>query len=260
MEKLEILNSKNEKLSGILEETSDEDNKKKLVILCHGFLGHKNNCFFPELSKILNDAGYSTFRFDFSGYGESEGKFEENTITKNIEDIKTVVEHFKKKGNVILSLIGHSMGGTEVLCYKSKYNDAKSVISIAPRVYNDETSVKKKYSKEQLDILETQGYFIFDKNEKQYKISKEFIDDRIKNYEDIRVRVKKISCPVLLIHGDADTTTSCDQSKDLAKVLNKKSMLKIVPNEDHNFKDEEHKPILFNTITAFLFGVNRGIF
>jgi putative redox protein len=261
METVEIVNSNKEKLIGFLEETSDEDNKKKLVIFCHGtFWAHKNNCFFPELSKKLNEAGYSVFRFDFSGYGESEGKFEENTISKNIEDLKIVVEHFKKKGYVIFSLLGHSMGGTEVLVYKSKYNDAKSVIAVAPRVIYNEKILKERYSKEQLELLETQGFFTYDAGGKSFKISKEFIDDRIKNYNDIRVQAKKILCPVLLIHGDADTTTPKEESKELIKALNKKSMLKIIPEEDHNFSNPENQIILFNSIITFLAAVNRGIF
>ena len=43
------------------------------VILQHGLSSHRNDCFLPELAAALAAADISTFRFDFSGNGVSEG-------------------------------------------------------------------------------------------------------------------------------------------------------------------------------------------
>ncbi|MFA6088305.1 MAG: alpha/beta hydrolase [Candidatus Woesearchaeota archaeon] len=256
---LSITNDSKEKLIGFLGTPKDPLKGKKLVIMCHGYTGHKNNVFFSMLSKLLNEQGYYTYRFDFAGNGESEGKFEESTITKEIEDIKSVGLYFTEKGYDLLSILGHSKGGTDVLMNQTKYHGAKSVVALAAKVYGAK-GMDKKYSKEQMELLEKQGFFLFEKKGKIFKISKLNIDDRIKNYADIREKCEQILVPVLLVHGTNDITTPVDESKDLIKVLNMKSTLKTIEGADHNFTNEEHQKIMFNTITIFLSWVERGHF
>ncbi|MFQ5721848.1 MAG: serine aminopeptidase domain-containing protein, partial [Candidatus Aminicenantales bacterium] len=79
--KLFFKNSQGLKLCGILSNpTSQKD--KLIVILCHGFLRSKEGRTYISLEEILNQAGISTFRFDFFGHGQSEGKFEEITSSE----------------------------------------------------------------------------------------------------------------------------------------------------------------------------------
>ena len=94
MEKLTIKNSSGEKLAGILYPIK---NSGKLIIFCHGRLVNKDNPFYAELCGKLSESGFNVYSFDFSGNGESEGKFEECTISKDVEDIKSAVDFFKKK-------------------------------------------------------------------------------------------------------------------------------------------------------------------
>lgn len=254
-----ITNKENVNLTGFLEGGSKKELKNKLVILCHGFLGNKDNWFFQALSKKISESGYSCFRFDFSGCGDSQGAFEESTISKQIEDIASVVDYFKKKGYQIFSLIGHSMGGTEVLVYQSKYADAKCIVAIAPRVYNAK-AVTERYSKEQLALLDTQGFFMYTNSaQKTYKITKKFIDDRMKNYTDIRTYAKKIMSPVLLVHGTGDITTNISESRELSASLENASMilLKEIEQATHGFEQKEHEESLLHTISSFLERVNR---
>jgi len=75
-EKLFFKNSKGNKLCGILSSV----NKDRIIILCHGFSSNKDTQTFPILEKIFNK-NISTFRFDFYGHGESEGKFEDITVS-----------------------------------------------------------------------------------------------------------------------------------------------------------------------------------
>jgi predicted alpha/beta-hydrolase family hydrolase len=38
-----------------------------VVVLCHGFLSSKNSTTNKALTRMLNEAGIATFRFDFFG-------------------------------------------------------------------------------------------------------------------------------------------------------------------------------------------------
>ena len=50
-----------------------------LVMLMHGFLGSKRGAPLLFLSRILLAQGYAVLRFDFDGYGESDGAEQDNT-------------------------------------------------------------------------------------------------------------------------------------------------------------------------------------
>ncbi|MAH42743.1 alpha/beta hydrolase, partial [archaeon] len=70
--KLTFQNSKGDKLVGILSDSGS----KTIVIMCHGFTSSKESGTYINLEKMLNEKGIATFRFDFYGHGESDGKFE----------------------------------------------------------------------------------------------------------------------------------------------------------------------------------------
>ncbi len=53
----------------------------KISILCHGFLSSKTSSTNNALTRMLIDQGIATFRFDFFGQGESEGPFDQITIS-----------------------------------------------------------------------------------------------------------------------------------------------------------------------------------
>ncbi len=69
MEKLFFENNAGRKLCGILNSVDD----KKVVILCHGSNSSKESLTYVNFAKRISDINISTFRFDFSGHGESEG-------------------------------------------------------------------------------------------------------------------------------------------------------------------------------------------
>ena len=93
MEKIYYDSINNLKLCGILSKSGASDKKDKIVIMCHGIRGNKDECgAFVNLSQKLLENGYSSFRFDFNGHGESEGKDMEMTITREINDLESTVK------------------------------------------------------------------------------------------------------------------------------------------------------------------------
>src|SRR3990167_1562522 len=107
MKRLWFVNKEGERLCGIL-----EGDAKEMVIFCHGFMGRKDSALIVELAQEIRKVdAYSTLRFDFSGNGESEGCFEDATISKEVEDLHAVITDLESKGYTIAALIGYSKGG-----------------------------------------------------------------------------------------------------------------------------------------------------
>lgn len=247
MNKLTIKNSFGEKLAGVFYPVN---NSKKLIIFCHGRLCTKDEHFYPELCKKLNEDGFNVYRFDFSGNGESEGDFMECTITKDVEDIKSVIEYFKAKGFKIYCLIGHSQGAVEVLLHQSKYNSAKCVIDISGVVDQRDSTIRK-YSKEQVDEINKKGFTTIKYEEKLFKISKKYFYDRA-GYGDIRAEVKKVNVPILVLHGIEDEDINYINGEKMKKILKKKDKFIAVEGASHFYINPKHRKVLFDSIIKWL--------
>ena len=89
-----------------------EHDRCELVILMHGFLGSMKAAPLGFLSRMLVKHGYAVLRFDFDGYGKSEGFQRDNTVPKMIEDAKAVWDYASDLSYVDqIILLGHSQGG-----------------------------------------------------------------------------------------------------------------------------------------------------
>ncbi|KAH7314735.1 hypothetical protein KP509_21G018100 [Ceratopteris richardii] len=116
--KVSILNKKGENLVGIL-----EDNGSSQIILCHGFRSSKENGVLTSLSSKFLSMRFSTFRFDFSGSGESEGYFQYGSYWKDAEDLSSVVTYWRDHGRKVDALVGHSKGSVEYRVMKDSLKE-----------------------------------------------------------------------------------------------------------------------------------------
>ena len=83
----------------------------RVVVLCHGFLSNKNSTTNKTLTRLLLERGIATFRFDFFGQGDSEGPFEQITLTTAIDQAHSALHVVTNKGYRRLGLMGSSFGG-----------------------------------------------------------------------------------------------------------------------------------------------------
>lgn len=103
MSKRVIVESAKNQLVGVL----SGNNNDSLVILCHGYTGSKEANGIKHIANSLQSSGVSTFRFDFSGSGESGGS-KQMSIKKQANDLKAVIEYFSNYRKIYL--LGHSLG------------------------------------------------------------------------------------------------------------------------------------------------------
>ena len=121
---IEIKNRKNNTLRGVLTLPDNIENPF-IVLNLHGFGGSMSGYKYSHthLSRVLESNGFGCIRFDFYGCGESDGEFEEMTITGVIEDTIDVYNWLisskvTSPNRIILS--GHSMGGYVASCVAPK--------------------------------------------------------------------------------------------------------------------------------------------
>jgi uncharacterized protein len=247
-QKVYFTNTKGDKLCGIL---SDPSNRKKPVfILCHGFSSSKESKTYPVLEEKLNSRGIATFRFDFYGHGESEGKFEDITVSEGVDDILQALACMKGKGYKKVGLVGTSYGGLCSIMAAAQSQDVFLLVLKCP--VSDFYEVKlERDGKEFIKEAKQQGYFMYQTREGKRKVNYSFIEDF--KHNNAYTAAKKITIPTLIVHGDKDETVPLEQSKKTASII-KDCKLVIVKGAGHRFyANQGYFNQMIDAITNFVF-------
>jgi pimeloyl-ACP methyl ester carboxylesterase len=104
---------------------------RPVAILAHGVTSHMDRPWLVELGDALARAGIPALRFSFAGNGRSEGRFEEATLTKEIDDATSVVDALVKAGFTRIAFAGHSMGGAIGLLLAARDERVRALVSLA---------------------------------------------------------------------------------------------------------------------------------
>jgi dipeptidyl aminopeptidase/acylaminoacyl peptidase len=247
-EKIFFENSKGQKLCGILSNpTSLKENP--IIILCHGFSTSKDGRTYVRLEEILNNSEISTFRFDFFGHGESEGKFEEQTLSEAVDDIRNAIEFLKGSGYRKIGLFGSSFGGMASIIVASDTNYLY-ILALKSPVSDYLGVLLARISEQELKSWKKNGVIYFTGTEgEELKLNYSFFEDatKISGYE----LSKKIKIPTLIVHGNKDETVPVEQSKKMAGMI-ENCRLEIIDGGDHTYSKEENFRKLLELISKFI--------
>ena len=72
--------------------------RARVMVLCHGMESTKEGTKHQALAARLAALGYLCLRFDFSYVGESEGRFEDLTISGEVEDLGGAIDFLTARG------------------------------------------------------------------------------------------------------------------------------------------------------------------
>lgn len=223
--------------------------KQRVVVLCHGFSTSKNSTSYSAISKALNDKGISTFRFDFYGHGESEGRFEDITTTEAVDDALCAIKFMKERGYTKIGLLGGSFGGLTALIAASRSEDIEALALKSP-VSNYMEKYLAPDFEEELQDWRNKGYRNYRKHSgEELKLSFGFFEDQQKN--DGYIAAKKIGIPTLIVHGDMDEIVPVQQSIKTSGII-KKCRLEIIKGADHRYTNPEHFDRMAGLLADFL--------
>ncbi|KAG0264144.1 hypothetical protein BG011_007412 [Mortierella polycephala] len=244
-------------LAGVLQSSSH--GTRRLGIICHGLLGHKNYLFQPTLANMLAPF-MDTFRFDFRGNGESEGQMGYSNWNDDQADLDAVITHFERQGYYIYALIGHSRGAISCLNYAATSKHVPLipyVISISSRF--DMSDVKRKHGPETMALLETQGHFDWQARtagkDVTLRVTKTHFDDFL-NFDTAAVAHIPSMTNVLLCHGSEDQVVPIKDITSLQSHLSHaRTALRIISGADHNYR--RHYTEISQTIARYFSAEGR---
>ncbi len=218
-ERLNFTNSRKQSLVGVLELPDRPDSHFPVVIFAHGMGSSKESKKALELARRLKLYGIAVFRFDFTGCGESDGRFSDTLVSRLADDLKAaynkVYSHERVDINRI-GIVGSSLGGMVSILAVYQGLNPKTMVLISPA-----TDFKENHSKPRVEDC----------------ISNEFYLDTWKR--DFYEMAGFIKVPVLVVHGDVDDVCFLSGSRKLAEKLGPESMLEVIKGEGHYYKRPE---------------------
>jgi pimeloyl-ACP methyl ester carboxylesterase len=104
----EIRNKFGERIDTLVEGKEDADTT---IIFAHGLGTGKDEGenLFRDIANAMGSQ-FRTVRFDFTGYGQSEGRQKDVSIEKHTHDLAAVLDFVRQKYQGKVDIIGHSMG------------------------------------------------------------------------------------------------------------------------------------------------------
>jgi len=202
------------------------------AILCHGMESAKNSEKLIFLAQSLAERGILAMRFDFRYVGESSGKFADITYSGEVEDLQAAYDLIQRRLPGKTAIFGSSMGGTVALLFTAQEPNVAAVTTLAAPMH-PENFPNRVLTPLQLLRWRERGYTTY--NGQRLNVS--LLDD----LERLNVpeAARRIHCPVLILHGDADEVVPVTEAYELHECLTSPKRLTIFNNTDHRFSNPE---------------------
>lgn len=242
---LQIKNRQNLYLSALLREVKHDDStiryplrNKTLIVVCHGFTGSKEGGGrAPAMGNELATLGFSTLLFDFSGCGESEGEWEDLTLSGQVDDLSAVIRWCRENSFNRIILMGRSFGGTTVLLYAGEDTKIDAVCTWA--AVARPALLFNPYLKDNLngtgnELITIRG------SEGEVALKKNFFHDLTRH--DLLASAGKIAPRgLLIIHGSDDETVPVADARMIYQAAKNPKDLAIIKGADHRFSEHHEK-------------------
>ncbi len=246
-EKVYFQNTKGLSLCGVLSEIPDSDTA---ILICHGYTSNKDRPVITNIEKVLEDK-YTTFRFDYSGIGESEGCDEDLILSQEIDDLLSAIDFLKQKKYKKFGIVARSFSGTVAVVVANKEPNIKLMIFWScPIDYTEH--IENTETKETLIEWEKIGYKEYVNRDGVVFHKPYDLYNDVQKYNGWKF-AKNIGVPILILHGTVDDDVSVNQAKKLNEVV-KGSRIELFENENHQFSDGASKKALF-LIREFVDGI-----
>jgi len=241
---LAFKDSEGHRVSGILALPPSHTNR--VAILCHGFLSNKNSTTNKVLTSLLLEWGIATIRFDFFGQGESEGPFEQITVSLAVKQVLAALDLVASKGYRRVGLVGSSFGGLVALHAASEW-PSLSCLALKCPVPDFPEMMELEFGRHGTAEWKRTGTIPdVTGGPGRVKLQYGFYEDCVRHlgYDAAKI----ITAPTLIVQGDRDEYVPLHQSRRLYDALQSEKRLEILAGADHQFS----RPEDFRRMTTML--------
>lgn len=196
-----------------------------VVVIAHGVTAHKDRPWLVALADGLAGAGIASLRLSYAGNGASEGRFEDAVPSKEVGDLRAVVDAIEAWGVGRIAYVGHSMGGAVGVMAAATDPRIAVLVSLAGMVH-----VRQFFETHFAHLAP--GAPMLDKPECPW--SPALLEDA-RRIDTVLPQAAAVAVPWLLVHGDADELVPYQDSLDARAAAGGRPELVTLEGIDHRF-------------------------
>ncbi|MBV9956390.1 MAG: alpha/beta hydrolase [Pseudolabrys sp.] len=199
--------------------------------------------------------GRAVTRFDYSGHGESGGKFTDGTIGLWLEEALAVYRSFCREPQVV---VGSSMGGWIALLLAARLRELKDaaplagMVLIAPAVDFTEELMWKKFDAEVKREIKLKGQWSrpSEYSAEPYVITRKLIEEGRKHL--LLDGLIETGCPVRILQGVNDPDVPWQHAAELvARFVSDDVVFTLIKDGDHRLSRPEDLERLTAAVAEF---------
>lgn len=242
----------------VLTEPAREKTSKPGVMWLSGFKSEMTSTKASALASWGRERGLAVTRFDYSGHGQSEGTFQDGTITRWLAEARAVFQNVTSGPQI---LVGSSMGGYIALLLLRQLmaeapDDArriKALMLIAPAWDMTERLMWANFSSEAKRAITETGRYARPSayGDGDYVITRALIEDGRRHL--IGDTAWDPGRPIHVVHGLLDPDVPWEHTLDLAAHLSGDHVhVEAVPDGEHRLSRPEDLALLFKMLDALV--------
>ena len=210
-----------------------------VIVFCHGFKGFKDWGPFPAWGRFLAEAGFASVLFNFSYNGVAAeaptdftelDKFEENTFTRELDDLAAVIGAAEggylpgpsldigsaqgSDGEGRLGLIGHSRGGGTAILHAARDPRVRALAT-----WSAVSGFIERFSSAKVADWEGQGYteVVNSRTGQILRLGRALYDDALAHRDQLDVlgAAGRVRVPWLLVHAPDDEAVPFAEARAL---------------------------------------------
>ena len=205
--------------------------RRDLVVIGHGLTSDKVRPWSCGIADRLAAAGIASVRIAFAGNGDSEGRFVDSTITKEVEDLGSVIDAFE---GWRIAYVGHSMGGAVGLVRATRDDRLHALVSLAA------IGDAAEFADRMLGHMQP-GEPILEKEHCPFDPA---LRADLRRWGSLTTLATGVDVPWLLVHGTADDVVPPFHSEDVHAAVSEASELVLLDGADHSFSGAGLQPML----------------
>ncbi len=240
----------------VLKSPAKDDTKSAPgLLILSGFHSSMRATKASALADWAEEKGIASTRMDYSGHGDSDGEFEEGTISRWLTEAEAVFDTCTEGSQV---LVGASMGGWIALLLALahiekvglKQSRIKGLVLIAPATdFTEVLMWNGRFTDDIRAIIETEGRWLLptDYAPEPYAITKTLIEDGRRHL--LLDRTLEFGCPITIVQGRMDQSVPWQHACRLTECLPADDVtMTLVPDGDHRLSRPQDLALILKAV------------
>lgn len=196
--------------------------RRDVVVVAHGVTSSHDRPWLVDLARALEREGLAALRVSFSGNGASEGRFEDSTLAKEVEDLGSVLDAL---AGWRVAYAGHSMGAAVGLLRAAHDARIRALVSLAGMLH------VSRFFETHFAGLEWGAPML---GKARCPWNRALAEDA-RALGSLEGAARAVRVPWLLVHGTADELVPHQDALDAQSAGGETARVELLPGVDHRF-------------------------